>query len=42
MIDDFSQHCPNPYFGADGPELLVGGRRITDLAGEVGRTPFYA
>lgn len=38
----FPQHAPNPYFSAsDDGVLLVGGRKITDIAREIGRTPFY-
>ena len=37
----FSQHCSNPYFDTRDGELLVGGRTISRLADEVGRTPFY-
>lgn len=40
-LSAFSQHAPHPYFAADGAELLVGGRRISDIAHEVGATPFY-
>jgi diaminopimelate decarboxylase len=41
-IDAFSQHPANPYFDAIDGVLVVGGRRITDLAREIGSTPFYA
>lgn len=40
-VSSFPQHAPNPYFSADGDELLVAGRKLTDIAREVGRTPFY-
>ena len=36
-LSAFSQHAPHPYFAADGGELLVGGRRISDIAHELGR-----
>jgi diaminopimelate decarboxylase len=42
MLDAFSQHAPHPYFEAKEGQLLIGGRKITALAAEVGRTPFYA
>jgi diaminopimelate decarboxylase len=41
-LSAFSQHAPHPYFESRDGELLVGGRRITELAAQVGRTPFYA
>ncbi|MEO8976749.1 MAG: alanine racemase, partial [Casimicrobiaceae bacterium] len=36
------QHAPNRYFNVVHDELVVGGRPLTQLAREVGRTPFYA
>jgi diaminopimelate decarboxylase len=42
MLHFHSQHAPHPYFDVDGDTLLIGGRRVTDLAREMGRTPFYA
>ena len=41
MLTFNSQHAPHPYFDSDGAELLVGGRRVSDIAASVGRTPFY-
>jgi diaminopimelate decarboxylase len=41
-VDAFSQHPPHPFFGIDDDCLTIGGRRITDIAAQVGRTPFYA
>ena len=41
-IDTFSQHPAHPYFDAKDGELLIGGRTVTELATEIGRTPFYA
>ena len=42
MLDDFTQHAPHPYFDAQDGELLIGGRKVSAIAEEVGRTPFYA
>lgn len=41
MLDAFTQHAPHPYFDAVEGELLVGGRKVTAIAAELGRTPFY-
>ena len=41
MLDAFSQHAPHPYFEAKDGELLIAGRKVTELAAEIGRTPFY-
>jgi diaminopimelate decarboxylase len=41
-IDAFSQHPPHPFFGTDGDCLTIAGRRLTEIAEQVGRTPFYA
>jgi len=41
MLDAFSQHGPHPWFRAEGDELVVGGRTVTQLAAEIGSTPFY-
>ncbi|HEY6947504.1 MAG TPA: pyridoxal-dependent decarboxylase, exosortase A system-associated [Gemmatimonadales bacterium] len=40
-LSAFAQHAPSPYYSSDGGELLVGGRRISDIANDLGRTPFY-
>jgi diaminopimelate decarboxylase len=40
-LDAFAQHCPHPYFSARNGELIIGGRGITEIAREAGRTPFY-
>jgi diaminopimelate decarboxylase len=40
-IDTFPQHAANPFFSATDDVLLVGGRRLTDLVRDFGRTPFY-
>ena len=42
MLDDFTQHAPHPYFDARHGELLIGGRKVSAIAVEFGRTPFYA
>ena len=42
MLDAFTQHAPNPYFDSKDGELLVGGRKVSAIAAELGRTPFYA
>lgn len=41
MSIQFSQHPPSPFYTSRGPELVVGGREISDLAREIGHTPFY-
>ena len=40
-LDAFPQHAANPYYSAEDGVLLVGGRRVTDIAAQAGRTPFY-
>jgi len=40
-IDAFPRHAPATFFSAQDDVLLVGGRLLTDVAREVGRTPFY-
>lgn len=42
MLDAFTQHAPNPYFDSKDGDLLVGGRKVSAIAAELGRTPFYA
>ena len=42
MLNSFSQHPPHPYFDTRDGELIVGGRPVSALAHEIGRTPFYA
>jgi diaminopimelate decarboxylase len=41
MPIDFPQHATNPYYGAQDDCLWVAGRPITEIAAEIGRTPFY-
>ena len=40
-LSAFAQHAPHPYFAADGAELLVGGRRLSDVVRDAGHTPLY-
>ncbi len=40
-IAQFSQHPPSPFYSAQGDELLVGGRTLSDVTAQIGRTPFY-
>ena len=40
-LEALSQHAPHPFFGVSGDCLTIGGRLLTDIAAEVGRTPFY-
>jgi diaminopimelate decarboxylase len=42
MLDDFTQHGPHPYFDSQDGELLIGGRKVSAIADELGRTPYYA
>jgi len=42
MLEGFTQHAPHPYFNALDDELLIGGRKVSAIAAELGRTPFYA
>lgn len=37
-----AQHAPHPWFAVADDELVIGGRRLSDIAAQVGRTPFYA
>jgi diaminopimelate decarboxylase len=41
-LQECAQHCAHPYLEAEGGELLIGGRRVSEIARQVGRTPFYA
>ncbi len=36
-----AQHAPHPWFSVKDDELVVGGHKISQIAAEVGRTPFY-
>jgi diaminopimelate decarboxylase len=42
MTIEFAHHAPHPWFDVAGDCLVIGGRRITEIADQVGRTPFYA
>lgn len=37
----FPQHAPSPYYSAADGELVIAGRKISDLAATIGRTPCY-
>lgn len=41
MTIDFPGHSAHPWFGVRNNCLVVGGRPLTDLAAQIGRTPFY-
>lgn len=41
MSIQFSQHPPSPFYTTRGADLVVGGRAISELAREIGHTPFY-
>lgn len=41
-LDAFTQHAAHPYFAARDRELLIGGRTVSEVAAQIGRTPFYA
>src|SRR5215831_17461855 len=36
------KHAPHPWFGAQNDELIIAGRPLTEVAAQVGMTPFYA
>ena len=35
------KHALHPFIKVDGDCLVIGGKRVTDIAATVGRTPFY-
>jgi diaminopimelate decarboxylase len=41
MSLELPQHATHPFFGSADDCLTISGRTITELAAEVGRTPFY-
>jgi diaminopimelate decarboxylase len=40
-LEAFSQHPAHPWFDARDGELVVGGRRISEIVADAGRTPLY-
>jgi diaminopimelate decarboxylase len=40
-VDAFAQHPAHPYFGVQDDCITVGARKLTDIATQVGSTPFY-
>jgi diaminopimelate decarboxylase len=40
-LDVFHSHAPHPFFDIEEDCLTVAGRSLTDIAAEVGSTPFY-
>jgi diaminopimelate decarboxylase len=41
VIDGLPHHAAHPFFAVADDCLTIGGRPLTELAAEVGRTPFY-
>lgn len=41
-IEIGGSHAPHPWFTASNDELNVAGRPLSEIAAQVGRTPFYA
>ena len=41
MTVSLPSHAEHPWFDVDDDCLVVGGRKITEIAAQVGRTPFY-
>jgi diaminopimelate decarboxylase len=41
-IDAFAQHPAHPFFDVADDCLLIGGRPLTEIVAQAGRTPFYA
>ena len=41
MSLEFSQHTAHPWFDARGGELVIGGRTVSQIVAEAGRTPLY-
>ena len=40
-ITSLTQHAPHPWFDVEDDCIVIGGRPLTEIAREVGRTPFY-
>jgi len=40
-LTEFIQHAPTPYYSAVDGELVIAGRRLSEHAKTIGRTPFY-
>jgi len=38
---EFPQHAPSPYFDSVDGELVIGGRKVSALVADAGRTPLY-
>jgi diaminopimelate decarboxylase len=41
MTLEFSQHATHPWFDARAGELVIGGRTVSQIVAEAGRTPLY-
>jgi diaminopimelate decarboxylase len=41
-LDVFTHHAAHPYFGVQDDCLSIAGRPVSEVAAQVGRTPFYA
>lgn len=41
-IDVLPHHAPHPFFGVTDDCLTIAGRLLTEVAAQVGQTPFYA
>jgi diaminopimelate decarboxylase len=40
-VSELAQHAPHPFFEVVRDHLIVSGRSVSDIAAQVGRTPFY-
>jgi diaminopimelate decarboxylase len=40
-IEGLPHHAPHPFFDVADDQLIVSGRPLTEIAAEVGQTPFY-
>jgi diaminopimelate decarboxylase len=41
-IEISGQHAAHPWFTVQDDELVIAGKKLTDVVAQVGRTPFYA